>query len=236
MQEISQPNTKISNITAKASDLPEPGISKHLLDPIDRISEILFGLIMALTFTCTISVAGETDVRSMLVAAIGCNIAWGLVDAVMSLLMKLTENGHNLRIFNFIRHTKNIQKAHTYIANALPPVIAKVLEQDELELIRQKLLKLQEVPKVIRLKIIDFRMALGIFLLVFLSTFPVALPFFFMEDVKIALRTSNLVAIMMMFLCGWFLGKYSGRNKLIMGITMCTIGTALLLITIALGG
>lgn len=222
----------------EVSDFPEPKISKSLLDPVDRISEILFGLIMALTFTCTISVAdsGKTDIRAMLVAAIGCNIAWGLVDAVMSLMMKLTENGHNLKIFNFIRHTDNIQKAHTFIANALPPVIAKVLNPDELEVIRQKLLNLKETPKVIRLQASDFKMALGIFLLVFLSTFPVAIPFFFIEEIHTALRTSNFVAIVMMFLCGWFLGKYSGRNKFTMGITMCTIGTLLLLITIALGG
>ena len=238
MQDASQSYAKRSDLQKEVRDFPEPKISKSLLDPVDRISEILFGLIMALTFTCTISVAdsGTMDVRAMLIAAIGCNIAWGLVDAVMSLLMKMTENGHNLRIFNFVRHTKNIQKAHMFIANALPPVIARVLEPDELEVIRQKLLKLQAVPTRVRLKVSDFRMALGIFMLVFLSTFPVAIPFILIEELNTALRTSNLVAIIMMFLCGWFLGKYSGRNKLIMGIAMCTIGTLLLLITISLGG
>ena len=31
--------------------------SKRVLEPIERISEVLFGLIMVLTFTCTFSVA-----------------------------------------------------------------------------------------------------------------------------------------------------------------------------------
>jgi hypothetical protein len=61
----------------KALEIPEPSIEKRLLDPVERISEIIFGLIMALTFTCTISVAqaDRTEVRELLIAAIGCNIA-----------------------------------------------------------------------------------------------------------------------------------------------------------------
>lgn len=48
-----------------------------LLDPIDRNAEILFGLFMVLTFTGTLSVAsaGREEVRTMLLAAIGCNTA-----------------------------------------------------------------------------------------------------------------------------------------------------------------
>src|SRR5215813_15667698 len=87
--------------------LAEPKIGKRLLNPVDRISEILFGLIMALTFTCTISVAeaDRTEVRDMLIGAIGCNIAWGLVDAIMFILMGLTEKGRGKIILNFVRKT-----------------------------------------------------------------------------------------------------------------------------------
>ena len=62
--------------------------TRRVLDPVERHSEVLFGLIMTLTFTGTLSVAeaGRDEVRSMLAAAIGCNIAWGVVDAVMYVL------------------------------------------------------------------------------------------------------------------------------------------------------
>ena len=61
--------------------------SKRLLDPIDRVSEVLFGLIMVLTFTGSLSVAesGREDVRTMLIGALGCNIAWGVIDAMLYL-------------------------------------------------------------------------------------------------------------------------------------------------------
>src|SRR5262245_54955666 len=67
---------------------------ERILDPIARMSEVLFGLIMALTFTTTLELtAGRADVRMLLVGVIGCNIAWGLVDAVMYLIATLTERG-----------------------------------------------------------------------------------------------------------------------------------------------
>jgi hypothetical protein len=52
------------------------------LDPASRLGEILFGLIMVLTVTLTagLTVAeGRAGVRQLLLAAIGCNFAWGLL-------------------------------------------------------------------------------------------------------------------------------------------------------------
>ena len=62
--------------------------SPSRVDPIERSSEIIFGLIMALTFTCTVSVASASrnDVMIMLGSALSCNVAWGIIDAAMFLL------------------------------------------------------------------------------------------------------------------------------------------------------
>lgn len=66
---------------------------KHVLDPIDRISEVVFGVLMAMTFIGALNVAeaGEGEVRKVLIAALGCNIAWGLTDGIMYLVAQLTE-------------------------------------------------------------------------------------------------------------------------------------------------
>jgi VIT1/CCC1 family predicted Fe2+/Mn2+ transporter len=82
----------------------------------------------------------------------------------------------------------------------------------------------------------DVKIAVGIFLLVFLSTFPVAIPFAFIQNVQQALRISNLVAIILMFICGWLLARYGGYNKFLMGFTMTLLGIILVAITIVLGG
>jgi hypothetical protein len=59
--------------------------SGRVLEPISRVSEVLFGLIMVLTFTGSLSVAdaGRDDVRAMLIGALGCNFAWGVIDALL---------------------------------------------------------------------------------------------------------------------------------------------------------
>ena len=217
---------------------PEPYKEKRVLNPVDRISEILFGLIMALTFTCTISVAeaDRAEVRDILIGAIGCNIAWGLVDAVMFILTGMAEKGREKTILNFVRKTKNPEKAREFIADALPPVIASVLKTETLEDMRRSLLNIPESALNTRITIKDVKVAAGIFFLVFLSTIPVAVPFTFIQDVQLALRISNLIAIVLMFTCGWLLAKYGGHNKFLMGFAMTILGVILVALTIALGG
>jgi hypothetical protein len=62
--------------------------AKRVLDPSDRIAEVLFGLIMVLTFTGSLSIieAGRDDVHAMLIGALGCNLAWGVIDGVFYLM------------------------------------------------------------------------------------------------------------------------------------------------------
>jgi hypothetical protein len=218
--------------------IKDPAHVKGLLDPVERISEVLFGLIMALTFTCTISVvdADRAGLREMLVGAIGCNIAWGLVDAVMYILSGLAYRGRGTRIISFIKENKDPAKARAYIGETLPPVLSSALQEEDLELLRQRLKSVPEHTIKVAPGWQDFKTAIGVFLLVFTSTFPVALPFVLIDDVKIALRTSNLVAIILMFLSGWLLAIFGGYNKAAMALSLTVLGVALVLLTIALGG
>jgi len=78
--------------------------------------------------------------------------------------------------------------------------------------------------------------ALGVFLWVFFTTFPVAIPFIFMHNAGRALRLSNLVAIVLMFILGYSFGRCAGRNPWVMGISMVVLGAILVGLTMALGG
>jgi hypothetical protein len=221
-----------------ASKLPDIKQDSRLIHPVDRISEILFGLIMALTFTCTLSVidSDRDEVRDMLVGAIGCNIAWGLVDAIMFILGEMARRGHGARILRFIKGSGDPEKSRAFIADALPPVLSKVLNEDDMELLRTRLLDLPETQMKVRISWKDIKIAIGIFLLVFLSTFPVALPFIIFEPAKLALRISNGVAILLMFIAGWMLARHGGYNKWLMALSMTVLGVSMVLLTIALGG
>jgi hypothetical protein len=212
--------------------------SKRVLDPIDRISEILFGLIMVLTFTGSLGIAeaGRDDVRTMLIGALGCNLAWGIIDAVLYLMGCLAQRGGGIIALRAVREAVDAQRARRLIADALPPLVASVLEPAELESIRQRLKRLPEPPQRARLRKDDWLGAVGVFLLVFLSMLPVAVPFMLMHDAVPALRASNAVAIVMLFLLGYAFGRMTGRRPWAMGLSMVLLGALLVGLAIALGG
>jgi len=215
-----------------------PQFSKRVLDPHERISEVLFGLIMVLTFTGSISVAetNRESVRGILIAALGCNTAWGIIDAVLYLLGCLAEKGQNAATLRSVRASGNPQRAHRLISGALPPLIASVLQHAEMETIRQRLLQLPEPENHARLNGRDWFGALCVFLLVFLATLPVALPFVAIHDHVRAIRVSNLVAVVMLFIAGSAYGRCIGRSPWIIGAVMVALGAVLVGLTMALGG
>lgn len=212
--------------------------SARVLDPVERNSEILFGLFMVLTFTGTLSVAsaGRDDVREMLVAAIGCNIAWGFVDGVMYVLRNLVVRGRKALLVEAVRGASRPDSAHRLIADEIGPVSAAI-GTPELERMRQWIVaqSVEALPKA-RVTRRDLRGAAGVFLLVFLSTFPVVLPFVFIADAGTAKRVSAGVAIAMLFLCGHGWGRYAGLNPWRTGLVMVLLGLGIEAVVIALGG
>ena len=173
--------------------------AKRVLEPNERISEVLFGLIMVLTFTGSLSVAdaGRDDVRAMLIGALGCNLAWGIIDGILYLMGCLSEQGRGIRSLRALRKAAAPEEAHRVIADALPPMVAATLAPRNIESMRQKLVQLPEPPSRPRLGKDEWLGALAVFLWVFLTTFPVAIPFIFMDSVGPALRVSNAIAIVL---------------------------------------
>lgn len=210
---------------------------KRVLDPVQRISEGLFGLIMVLTFTGSLSVAtaDRDDVRAMLIGALGCNIAWGVIDGVLFVLGALAERASALRLHRAIRDANDASEAHRIVAAAAPG-LAKVLQLPEIESIRARLRQQPEPPPHTKLHLDDFRSAFAVFLLVFFTTFPVAIPFLLMHEVGPAMRTSNTIAIAMLFLLGLAYGRITGMRAWLMGVSMVALGLSLVGMTIALGG
>jgi len=212
--------------------------SKRALDPGARISEALFGLIMVLTFTCSLSVAGSgrEDVREMLIGALGCNFAWGVIDGIFYLMGCLGEKGQGLRALRALRKAATPDAAHSVIAEQLPPMVAAALEPSEYEALRQRLLKLPEPPLRPRLDKGEWLGALSVFLWVVLTTFPVTIPFIFMSEIAQAMRVSNAIAIAMLFVTGIAFGRFAGYRPALTGLAMVVFGSVLVAFTIALGG
>jgi hypothetical protein len=215
-----------------------PPSSNRVLEPGDRVAEVLFGLIMVLTFTGSLSVAdaGRDDVRTMLIGALGCNIAWGVIDGILYLMACLSDKGRDLRALRAVRKATAPEQAHRLIADALPPIVAATLGPAEYESVRQKLVQLPEPPSRPRLKKTEWLGGLAVFLWVFVTTFPVSIPFIFMHSVERAMRFSNGIAIALLFLTGYAFGHIAEYHPWLSGVAMVVLGTALVGATIALGG
>jgi VIT1/CCC1 family predicted Fe2+/Mn2+ transporter len=213
-------------------------LSDRILEPMDRISEVLFGLIMALTFTLTLGVvtADRIQVRTMLLAALGLQPGLGnhrrrrVSDG--SVQSKGAQHAMQLRA---VRQAADAANARRIIADAFPPLLASTLRPEQLEVIRQRLLQLPE-PGPPRITKRDGLGAMGICLLSFLSTFPIVIPFVLTGDARLALRVSNAVAIVMLFVCGYAFGHYAGFRPWAAGLLMVAVGAALVGVAIALGG
>ena len=212
--------------------------SKRALDPIDRIVEVLFGLIMVLTFTGSLGIAeaGREDIRTMLFGALGCNLAWGIIDGALYLMGCLAEKGRGLLTLRAVLDTDDSREAQQLISAALPPTIAGLLQPAEFETLHRRMKELPDPPKHARLDRDDWRGATAVFLLVFLSTFPVVIPFIVMKDLVLAMRISNAIAIVMLFLAGYAYGRTTGRRAWLTGLSMVALGFILTGLTMALGG
>ena len=199
--------------------------SRRVLDRDDRIAEVLFGLIMALTFTGSLSIAdsGRDDVRAMLVGALGCNLAWGLIDGVFYLFFRMAEHGEDAAMLRAVHAARDPAQAREAIIEAASPSLATVLDATELDHLHARLLQLPAPAGHGRLSPRDWLGALTVFLLVFLSTLPVALPFVFMEQVGPAMRASNAIAVAMLFFAGAAYARCIARPPWLIGLVMVAL-------------
>jgi hypothetical protein len=215
------------------SDAREP-----VLDTVDRVSELCFGLFMALTFVGAVSAvtAGEGAGRKMFYTALGCNLAWGLADAVMFLVRTLTNRGRRLTLALTIRHQLDAAAGVRALRKALPGWIAPLIADTELELIRARIVTIPDLPRRPGFLRADLIGAVGIFAIVVLATFPVALPFVLFRDVSTALIVSRALTIAMLFGSGMALGYHAGFGGWKAGLAMAALGVVLTIAIIALGG
>ncbi|MCX5688443.1 MAG: VIT1/CCC1 transporter family protein [Planctomycetota bacterium] len=210
----------------------------RVLEPIDRISEVLFGLVMVLGFTGSISAAdaGRSDVRTMLFGAIGCNLAWGLIDGIMYLMACLSERGTNLRAMRAVRRAPDVAAARATVLDVLPAFIASSISMEEVDRLCAKARSLPEPPRRPGLRAADLRGAITVFCLCFVSTFPVVIPFLLTDDVRLAHRISNLVAVVLLFITGYWFGRCANLRPWLTATAMVFVGLFMVGATMVLGG
>jgi VIT1/CCC1 family predicted Fe2+/Mn2+ transporter len=212
------------------------------LDPASSLGEILFGLIMTLTFTLgaglIIEDEGHEGARQLLIAVIGCNVAWGIIDGALYLVGELFDRGRARKLGMAIRASADKSAATALVAEELDPVVSGVLDESEratlyvriAENIRQKSAAATRVGKE------DWMGAFTSFWLVVITSAPAAIPFLLFDDARFALRVSNAILLGLLFLSGYWWSRYTLGRPWLTGIIFLLGGGLLVLAAIALGG
>src|SRR5262245_38100329 len=164
------------------------------LDPGDSLGEALFGLIMALTVTLGARLAaanGPLNVHQLVVTIIGCNLAWGMIDAVFFVLGGLFHRSRRARFYRTLKSANNDVEALAALEEefGLEDEPLAVGVEDQSSLYRAMLtLTTRAAPARARLHPRDFLAAFAVFLLVAVSALPAVIPFLLLEDSDLALH------------------------------------------------
>lgn len=219
-----------------------PSWVERQLDPNERLGEILFGLVMVLTFTLTAGLSvteGREGVRSLLVSVIGCNIAWGIIDGVFYVMGGLFHRGRRFRLARAIRSSPDEAAAAALVASELDPTLEEVTSPEERRRLYRDIVNVvrRSEPAKVGITREDLGGALASFWLVVLSTIPAAIPFLvFREETRFALRVSNGLLIALIFLVGFRWARHTGGSGWKTGAALALMGVTLVAIAVALGG
>lgn len=219
----------------------EPSFLQRYLDPGDRLGEVLFGLIMVLTITLTAELTlhdGRASARELLAAAIGCNVAWGIIDGGMYVMGAMLDRGRRARAILAVQREPDEAAALRIVADSLDGTLVSLQPEAERQrlYLEARAMALRVVPEPTRLQREDLMGGLACVLLVVTSVVPVVLPFVFIRDPWLALRASNALLVVLLFATGYQWGRHANARPWFTGIVFLVLGIALVGIAIALGG
>jgi VIT1/CCC1 family predicted Fe2+/Mn2+ transporter len=220
--------------------IPFHRLHRHL-DPGSTMGELIFGMIMVLTFTLGARLLGAdepADGREIMIAAIGCNIAWGLIDAFLYLLGIVHERRRIAGLQAALRDNRTEAAALALLREELDEGLSRLAAREVQDGFYTAIAAgaRRGADMRVRLTSDDFRAAFLIFVLVVLTALPAAVPFLLLENSYLALRVSNGVMALLLFAVGYVWGKNVGAKPLVSGCLVMSIGVVLVLVAIPLGG
>jgi hypothetical protein len=217
-------------------------LTQRLVDPSTSIGEVLFGLIMTLTFTLgagiLIEEEGRAGARELLIAVLGCNLAWGFIDGAFYLIDQLFERGRRRRIGQMIRLAHTDAQAVSLVAGELDDLVTGVTSEAERTELYRRIIEgvrtRDAAPNPVTRADLSGAVASG--LLVVASCLPAAIPFLLLDNARLALRWSNAILLALLFLSGFRWARHTLHNPWLVGLSFLVGGVVLVGVAILLGG
>jgi len=212
------------------------------LDPASHMGEILFGLIMTLTFTLAAGIViqeeGREGAREMLIGILGCNLAWGIIDGVLYVLGQVFERGRIRRIGFHVRAATSDDDARRMVAEELDETLGPMADESTRRGLYDSIVeRVRRVPAATNpVRREDVMGGLAACWVVFACSFPAVLPFVLIDDPRLALRVSNAILIGLLFFVGWRAALHTLAKPWLAGLTFMLVGVLLVALAIPLGG
>ncbi|PJI49813.1 MAG: hypothetical protein CTR55_10785 [Pseudomonas sp.] len=209
-----------------------------LTDPFDRLSEVAFGVIMALTIITVIpTAAGGAGREQLVLAALGCNLAWGIVDALMTLVGMRVDREHRHAGLRALRQSGDEESFREGLRGFLPDPVVDHMQRTDVQRLRQSLLKsllgTGDTPSLGREHWLAWLILAGH---TFVATLPIILPLVFVPNDVLALRLAQATGLLLMFGLGWLLAHWAGGRPWQGAVGFTALGVAMTGICLALGG
>lgn len=237
-----------SRIINKHRADPKPNLSR-ILDPIERMSETIFSILIVLIFTLAYRALSLLPINNDVLilddsltifrAALGAVIAWGLIDAIMYAIITIFERRDRVRFLKAVNaSTTEIAKLEI-IAEELDYIFEPITDKNQRFLIYEQVkISLAGMrAKTIQVEKEDLFGAVAVFIAAIVAVIPSLAPLIlFRGDLQFALRLSNLFSLLMLFITGYRWGKYSGYKPLLTGLVIMSIALFMVILAISLGG
>jgi len=228
---------------------PQEGFLGRVLDPIDRLSETIFSVLILLTFTMAYRVfwlrsdpyepVPPDYLVDLFLAALGATFAWGVIDGVIYALLAVFERGEKHRFLAGVQAARTPEEGLHAIADEFDYVLEPITgEEQRRQLYADVLDHLRDSkPQPVTLTREDLYGALACVVVALLAVLPSLGSLLLLRDYSwLAIRASNFVSVAVLFVTGYRWGKYSGGNPIKTGLLLAAIGVTLAAIAIPLGG
>jgi hypothetical protein len=229
---------------------PRDGFLGRLLDPIDRLSETIYSVLVLLTFTLAYRIIrlGADPMsppdsvqysNDLLIAALGAIFAWGVIDGLMYILMEVFQRGERHRLLHLLQGAENDAERVDTLADELDYILEPITDETEREQLYQSMLRHLRTaqPQPIGFKREDFTGALGTLVVAVIAVIPSLIPLVVLRhNYDLAIRVSNVISFIVLFHAGYSWGAYTGVNPWRTGLTLITAGVTMVAVAIPLGG
>lgn len=213
---------------------------ERYLDPTERLDEMLFALIMVLSITLGVGLAAdkETSASQVVWAIVGCNLAWGLIDACMHIVTQLFDRSSKARLVEALCTSNNEAEQVATVGTVLDAPLAALTSADERRVLYLKIADRLRGATVQRTRVApeDVYGGLAIVWLMVLATIPAIVPFMLITDRFVAARVSNALVLLTLFAVGFGFARLIHANPWMLGWSTALFGLAMVVIVVLLGG